>query len=79
MLRHLISALLRRTVHTMLLLTWVAAGAHGYGANPIIGLMVTLGVWRWARCSWRGRGWAYTAAMHTPWWVRRLVLGPFPW
>lgn len=67
--------LLRRTLRTMLLLTWLAAGTHGYGANPLIGLTLTLGVWRWARHSWRKHGWAYNAAMHTPWWVRRLVLG----
>jgi hypothetical protein len=79
MLWHLPGALLRRMLRTMLLLTWVAAGTHGYGANPLIGLMLTLAVWRWARHSWRGRGWPYKAAMRTPWWVRRLVLGPSPW
>jgi hypothetical protein len=78
MLSHLLEALLRRTLRTMLLLSWISAGAHGYGANPLIGLTLTLGVWRWARHSWRRRGWAYQAAMRLPWWVRRLVLGPSP-
>lgn len=79
MLRHLLGELPRRTVRTMFLLAWIAAGTQGYGASSLIGLTVTLGAWRWARHSWRDRGWAYKAAMHTPWWVRRLVIGPPPW
>jgi hypothetical protein len=76
MLWRLPGLLLRRTLRTMLLLTWLAAGAQGYGFNPLIGLTLTLGVRRWARHSWRRRGWAYQAVMRPPWWVRRLLLGP---
>lgn len=63
----------------MVLLAWLAAGAQGYGFNSLAGLVLTIGVWRWTRRSWRNRGWAYKAAMRAPLWMRRLALGHPPW
>ena len=37
MLWRLPGLLLRRTLRTMLLLTWLAAGAQGYGFDPLVG------------------------------------------
>ncbi len=75
MLWRLLRELPRRTVRTMLLLAWLAAGAQGYGASSLIGLIVTFGGWRWARRSLRDRGWAYETAMRMPSWVRWIVIG----
>jgi hypothetical protein len=75
MLRHLLGELPRRTVRTMFLLAWIAAGAQGYGVSALAGLTLTVGSWRWARRSWRNRGWAYRTAIRAPAWARRLLLG----
>lgn len=71
--------LLRRTLRTMVLLSLLAAGAQGYGARAPLGLIATLGVWCWARRSWRSRGKLYSTAMCIPMWVQRVLFGSPPW
>jgi hypothetical protein len=65
----------RRTVRTLVLLAWLAAGAQGYGASSLAGLTLTVVSWRWVRRSLRNRGWAYRTTMRAPTWARRLLLG----
>lgn len=75
MLWHLPGRLARRAVRWMVLLAWLAAGAQGYGITSLMGLALTVGSWRWARRSWRNRGWIYRTAIRAPSWARRLLFG----
>jgi hypothetical protein len=72
---HRLRELARRTLRTLILLAWLAAGAQGYGFSSLAGLTLTVVSWRWARRSLRNRGWAHRTALRTPAWTRRLLLG----
>jgi hypothetical protein len=72
---HLLREHARRAVRTLVLLAWLAAGAQGYGITSLMGLALTVGSWRWARRSWRNRGWVYRTAIRAPSWARRLLFG----